>query len=40
MFEIIDDLVHGLYAVRNPDKLTTETTASPLIRKKDTTWKP
>ncbi len=37
MFEIADDLVQAVYAIRNPDKLRTTTTIRPLTRTKDPT---
>ncbi|MDF2255941.1 RNA polymerase sigma-70 factor [Streptomyces ferralitis] len=40
IFEIADTLIHGMYAVRNPDKLGAAIAPRPLARRKDETWRP
>ncbi|MEU1310936.1 RNA polymerase sigma-70 factor [Streptomyces cinnamoneus] len=40
VFEIADDLIHRMYAVRNPDKLGAAVVPRPLARRRDETWKP
>lgn len=39
LFEIADGLIHGMYAVRNPDKLSTAVVPRPLARRKDDPWR-
>ncbi|MCQ4041014.1 RNA polymerase sigma-70 factor [Streptantibioticus rubrisoli] len=40
IFEIADTRIHGMYAVRNPDKLGAAVIARPLARRRNETWKP
>jgi RNA polymerase sigma-70 factor (TIGR02957 family) len=40
IFEIADTRIHGMYAVRNPDKLGAAVIARPLARRGNETWKP
>ncbi|KJY42752.1 RNA polymerase sigma24 factor [Streptomyces sp. NRRL B-1568] len=40
IFEIADGRIHGMYAVRNPDKLGAAVVPRPLARGGDETWKP
>ncbi|UQA90703.1 RNA polymerase sigma-70 factor [Streptomyces halobius] len=40
IFEIADTLIHGMYAVGNPDKLGAAVVPRLLDRRKDETWRP